>query len=117
MISGMDHSHRKQHQTIRNTSAPKVKIIYMHIAQILILVATIQIPFYTNCTMPYTPPPAAWMATILGNLQMLPVPTTDPRHVNTSPMPDENLFCNVYNSKIQTNHIHCILCGSIACSS
>ena len=35
------------------------------------------------------------MATILGNLQMLPVPTVDPRHVNTSPMPDENLFCNV----------------------
>ena len=25
MISGMDHSHRKQHQTIRNTNAPKAK--------------------------------------------------------------------------------------------
>ena len=23
MISGMDHSHKKQHQTIRNTSAPR----------------------------------------------------------------------------------------------
>ena len=41
----------------------------------------------------YIPPPAACMATILGYLQMFPVPTVDPRHVNTSPIPDENLLC------------------------
>ena len=46
----------------------------------------------------YTPPPAAWMATILGNLQMLPIPTVDPRLANTNPMLDENL-CNVHNNK------------------
>ena len=39
----------------------------------------------------YIPPPAACMATILGYLQMFPVPTVDPRHVSTSPIPDENL--------------------------
>ena len=43
----------------------------------------------------YVPPPAACMATILGYLQMFPVPTVDPRHVNTSPIPDENLLCIV----------------------
>ena len=31
MINGMDHSHKKQNQTIRNTSAPKVNTIRMYI--------------------------------------------------------------------------------------
>jgi len=33
MISGMDHSHKKQHQTIRKTKAPKIlkERIHVHI--------------------------------------------------------------------------------------
>ena len=36
-----------------------------------------------------------YIATILEYLQMFPVPTVEPKHLNTNPMPEENRACIV----------------------
>ena len=77
----MDHSHRNAYQTSRNDRAPAHDTNDM--PHLLLCV-----PHAVNI-----PPSSAWVPRIRGNLQMLPVPTTEPRQVSNTASEDEKVPC------------------------
>lgn len=92
----MDHNHRNANQTSRNDRAPAdMYIHYLYCASF-----NIHPSYYWGDI----PPSSAWFPRMRGNLQILPVPTTEPRHVSSTASEEENVPCTG-NDVTGTTHV------------